>query len=514
MIASESSAASGARSWSGNRQIPWRHIAIYALAAILSAWLSVSAQPTILGDDAAIGLRYAERLANGQGFTYNDHERVCGASNPLWTLLISLGPRVGLDVERTARVLASAFYVLAAVLASAVAMQTAGVWMGLLVAFAVPVDTFWRTQGLAGLEVPLALFLGLAAILASNARRDVLAGGFLGLALVTKLDAAALILAVTAASVIAHRRLPVRTLVSAALVSLPWFLFAWAYFGRPWPQSLTAKLTHGSEKAMHHLWVVEFMAFDTRYLLWVLGVMGLVVSAKATPSRRMIVVSIFGWFLIHSAGYSVVNLGDLYPWYLAIPAALTWLAASGAAAAGTNGWKAVVAVVLVLVAIPHWRQMLAEARNPPSIALAYAIDSDRRLAGVFIDQFAAPTEVVESGFGWVAYEGRRTFIDGSGLNSRMTLPSTYVVLENVPTEVHQAAPPGYVPLARFDLVGHLFPGRAGFTVYGQRNSAIAMAGRTEDDVDAERLRDHTLATAWRQFRREARSRSRYPSDPR
>lgn len=121
---------------------------------------------------------------------------------------------------------------------------------------------------------------------------------------------------------------------------------------------------------------------------------------------------------------------------------------------------------------------------------------------------------MESGFGWVAYEGRRTFIDGSGLNSRMTLPSTYVVLENVPTEVHQAAPPGYVPLARFDLVGHLFPGRAGFTVYGQRNSAIAMAGRTEEDVDAERLRDHTLATAWRQFRREARSRSQHPSDSR
>ena len=268
--------------------------------------------------------------------------------------------------------------------------------MGLLVAFAVPVDTFWRTQALAGLELPLALSLGLAAILASNARRDVVAGGFLGLALVTKLDAAALILAITAASIIAHRRLPVCTLVSAALVSLPWFLFAWAYFGRPWPQSLTAKLTHGSEKAMHHLWVVEFMAFDGRYLLWVLGVMGLVVSAMATPSRRMIVVSIFGWFLIHSAGYSVVNLGDL-SLDLAIPA-VCW--------------------------IPHWRQILAEARNPPSIALANAIDSDRRLAGVFIDQFAAPTEVVESGFGWVAYEGRRTFIDGSGLNSRMTLPST------------------------------------------------------------------------------------------
>ena len=87
-----------------------------------------------------------KRMAAGQGFTYNDHERVCGASNPLWTMMIALGPRVGLDVESTNRVLSSVFFAVAAVLASAVAIRLGGAFMGLLVAVVVPADVFWRAR--------------------------------------------------------------------------------------------------------------------------------------------------------------------------------------------------------------------------------------------------------------------------------------------------------------------------------------------------------------------------------
>ena len=40
-------------------------------------------------DDAYITFRYATRLANGQGLTFNPNERVEGFSNPSWTLLIA-----------------------------------------------------------------------------------------------------------------------------------------------------------------------------------------------------------------------------------------------------------------------------------------------------------------------------------------------------------------------------------------------------------------------------------------
>ena len=46
-------------------------------------------EPPALYDDAAIGFRYSERLVDGHGLTYNDHERVMGFSNPLWTVLLA-----------------------------------------------------------------------------------------------------------------------------------------------------------------------------------------------------------------------------------------------------------------------------------------------------------------------------------------------------------------------------------------------------------------------------------------
>ena len=513
MIASESIAASGARSWSGNRQIPWRHIAIYALAAILSAWLSVAAQPTILGDDAAIGLRYAERLANGQGFTYNDHERVCGASNPLWTSLISLGPRVGINVESATRLLASLFFVTSAVLASAIGVRAGGPLTGLLVAVAIPGDVFWRAQALSGLEVPLALSLGLAAFVAAGARRDVVAGVFLGLALITKLDALALIAGIAASSWIVRRRIPFRMLGVSVLVSLPWFLFAWLYFGQPWPQSLAAKLSYGAQRPMNHLWIAEFFALDTRYALLILAVMSVIVSARTIADRRMVVVGIFGWFVVHSLAYSIMNLGDPYPWYLAIPAALCWIAAAGAAAGGTSGWKAVVSTVMILVTVQHWRPTLVEVTSPQTIHSWQFVDTNRRLAGAFIDQFAAPTEVVESAFGWVAYESHRTFIDLSGLNSRIVMAADYLVRPHEPGEGDDAAGADYKLLARFELSSQRSRPAGGYTVYGRPGSAIARSRKNEDDVDPARLKNQTLASAWQQFR-DATRRAQNPIGPR
>ena len=188
-------------------------------------------------------------------------------------------------------------------------------------------------------------------------------------------------------------------LVTSALVSFPWFVFAWVYFGEPWPQSLSAKLIHGTTRPMNHLWIAEFFAADIRYLLVVLAVMSVIVSAKASADRRMAVVAVFGWFVVHAAAYSQVNLGDPYPWYIAIPVALCWISAAGAAVDGTRGWKVVVYLLIAVVTTQHWRSTIAELRVPESIQPWEFVDTNRRLAGAFIDQFAAPTEIVESAFG-------------------------------------------------------------------------------------------------------------------
>ncbi len=74
-------------------------LALYAIA------FGYMLQPLMLIDDAAISFRYAHRLAQGKGFTYNDHEHVIGASNPLYTLVLAGFATAGFDLETTARVM-------------------------------------------------------------------------------------------------------------------------------------------------------------------------------------------------------------------------------------------------------------------------------------------------------------------------------------------------------------------------------------------------------------------------
>jgi arabinofuranosyltransferase len=63
-------------------------------------------------DDAYISFRYASRLAAGKGLTFNDGSAVEGFSNPLWTLLLAGGARLGIPPHRSAPWLGLGAYLL------------------------------------------------------------------------------------------------------------------------------------------------------------------------------------------------------------------------------------------------------------------------------------------------------------------------------------------------------------------------------------------------------------------
>jgi arabinofuranosyltransferase len=68
-------------------------------------------------DDAFICFRYAANLADGAGPVFNAGDRVEGASNPLWTVLLGLLSAAGLETVRTAVVLSLLCAVCSVVLA-------------------------------------------------------------------------------------------------------------------------------------------------------------------------------------------------------------------------------------------------------------------------------------------------------------------------------------------------------------------------------------------------------------
>jgi hypothetical protein len=183
-----------------------------------------------------------------------------------------------------------------------------------------------------------------------------------------------------------------------------------------------------------------------------------------------------------------VSLGAAYPWYLTVlipppiilSAALVGRAFSLPGAAG-KGLGVGVALCLAVAAEGPVRATFAElaAENPIEPWEAFVLD--RRMAGIFLAEYAGPEELVASAYGWVAFEARRPVNDTSGINSQvMRAPVMYQVEHGYPAETGSSPPAvvsGMIPLATFNRASERFPGYSWFTVMGRPESAIARSGR-------------------------------------
>jgi hypothetical protein len=79
-------------------------IVLIVLVTILTRGLLIH-YSNHFADDSFITFRYAENIASGKGFVYNQGERVLGTSTPLYTLLLALLAKLGLPILLFARVL-------------------------------------------------------------------------------------------------------------------------------------------------------------------------------------------------------------------------------------------------------------------------------------------------------------------------------------------------------------------------------------------------------------------------
>jgi hypothetical protein len=490
---------------------PGRRASLLVVLVVVSAWAFGLARhylPAILGDDAAITLRYAERIATGRGFTYNDDERVLGASNPLYALLLAVPASLGADVEATARGAATAGLMLSAVLAALLAARLSGVLGGLLAGLLLPAEPYFRSQVLSGMECGLAVCLGLLAILLYLEERPGLAGVAVGLAVWNKLDALALAAALIAVATWRERRVPRSLVLGALLAVMPWLLFALFYFGSPLPQSLLAKLSTAKEVPFDPQWVWDFLRRGRYWTLLLAAIAVALVSIRHRDRGTVARLTLLLWWALHATAYSLVDLGAPYPWYLTVlvpPLVILAATALGRLALPSPhpAWlRATLALgaAAALLAPPGFRDTLRTLREPRPIADWEAFEADRRLAGIFLDQFSLPEEIVASGYGWVAFESRRPFSDGTRLTSTADrTPISYVVSHGAPWQRGNVAPDvpaGMIPLARFDLAHRLYDGWTWFEVFGQPDSAIARAGKDARDVDLSRLRDPRLLAAW------------------
>lgn len=461
-----------------------------AIGAVLALalWMACAFRPPIALDDAAITFRYAERAASGRGLTYNDDERVLGTSSPLYALtLAGISRTSGLDIEHAAAWLATLAYAASAVLAMLIAARVGSPAAAAVTAVIFLGDAFLRYHMLSGMEIGLAVTLGLAAVLAVAWERDVLAGALLGLALWNKLDAAALAAVVLVLTLTSHRRSAAVIAVCAAAIVVPWFLWAQHEYGSIVPHSVAAKIAGGEGRPFDPWWVARFLSHRHRTGALILAVVATAAAVIGSRTRSRIAVwSLAGWAGIHALAYSVVDLGAPYEWYLAVPlapiAVLAGVAVDGGAqamSASRRRWVLMAAAwgVAAWVIAGGLYETRAEWHTRSTLHSWEAFDADRRMAGAFLRAYARPDEILATAYGWPAYESRLPVNDGAGLNTiRSREPVSYQIEHGNPFQrgsVPPTAPDGMEPLATFNLASGRFPGTSWFVVFGRPESAIA-----------------------------------------
>ncbi|HKQ60758.1 MAG TPA: hypothetical protein VJS92_05685 [Candidatus Polarisedimenticolaceae bacterium] len=276
--------------------------AVAALALALLAAHAASFLP-FLSDDALISLRYARRLLDGHGLTWNDGERVEGYSNLLWVVLAAGLGRLGVELIAAVRVLGLASAAAAVLAVLRARRDEPPAWVaGFAAALASPLAAW----AIGGLEQPLVVAL-LAWALVLVERATWIPGLLLALLCWTRPDGALLAGAVALGLVAARHSLGRvgKLLVLPALAYLGQLAFRLGYYGDWFPNPAYAKLAWSAQRWLEGL----------RYLgsgaLWMVG---LVVPAlglawhRPTARVRLLLVPLVLWSV-----YVVAIGGDLFP---------------------------------------------------------------------------------------------------------------------------------------------------------------------------------------------------------
>ena len=223
-----------------NLETPFWILLILAIAIRL-AWL---AWTNATFEDAFITFRYARELFLGNGFVYNPGERIYGTTTPLLTLLLAgwlfiTGPDHIIAGARIIDLLAVA----AGYLFTWLALRQAGLSLlqrALALGLLIISSKFWYMDS-GGMETPLVILFMAASWYAWAIRKPALAGLFCGLLLWVRVDLFLWPVILLAFELTSNYKNAVRIALITGLIYLPWFIFAWLYFGSPVPFSATAK---------------------------------------------------------------------------------------------------------------------------------------------------------------------------------------------------------------------------------------------------------------------------------
>jgi hypothetical protein len=227
-------------------------IAVLLLAAAVRVYIEQSTGFQF--DDAWITYRYAENLAAGNGFVYNSGEYVEGSTAPLLVLLLSLFPWLGISIPNSSLALSILASIALLYLVWRICEPRIRPFGAFIAVVVVGFSPSLVLAPVSGMETTLFVALLLLACLAYRDDRPLLLGSAVAALALTRIDGLLFLPALVATELWRWYRDPggtdrsiriallCRSVGTAALLLLPWIVFALYYFGSVVPNSIWAKL--------------------------------------------------------------------------------------------------------------------------------------------------------------------------------------------------------------------------------------------------------------------------------
>lgn len=450
-------------------------------------------------DDVFITFVYSRNLAEGQGLVFNPGERVQGTTTPLYALIMAGVYALTPDLLHAGNLLGGV--VLLGVCGGAIALlRPFSAWPAQAVA-ALTIAVSPLVYVSLGMETLLYCAILVLALWLWAAGRRALA--LLAAAALTWTRADGVVLAAAFGAAMlwevlraAERGRALRQALVLALIYaggiLPWFGFAWAYFGTPLPQTFSAKeaLLQGTLFLQDaRTWWRAF--YGDNWLLLPAIPLALAGLGRALSLARLRPLAL--WTVFYAAGYTALNVTAFW-YYTPLLVALVLLAVLGAGAlpGGRSwpGWGRAALAVLVLVTLVQAVITAWDYRQAPPRMATY------RLVGEWIAQHTpADSTLMVKDLGVVGYYARRPTKDTFGLvvPDLHTLDDPYTVLKYrldtlVTTQYWEMQrlvaqdwfAETYRPLAQIST-----PGDAEFspmTIFGRRLALVPPAQALEGDA--------------------------------
>jgi hypothetical protein len=203
------------------------------------AWIAYTGY---VAEDAFITFRFAQNLTEAHGFVYNPGQRIYGTTTPLFTLLMALwgllwkDPVPGALLINVLAGLGTLYFTHKAL--EKIRFSPSQRLFALLLLISAPKLLYLEVQGM---EIPLLLFFMAASWSTFLDDRWSWTGILLGCLLWVRIDTVLWVAIIAWAAFSRDRRAGIIVTGFATATYLPWFLFAFIYFGSPVPFTIIAK---------------------------------------------------------------------------------------------------------------------------------------------------------------------------------------------------------------------------------------------------------------------------------